>query len=107
MTRSHFACGVALLVFTFGAAAQSLKPPKQAASPEAASVLILVNDEVLPEKGTGRKSASIWVGESYAAKRGIPESNILHLRIPGTGDPLAWDAWHISWDNFDTYIRKP
>ena len=62
----------ALACLTFAAEAQKLKPPKQAASAEAASVLILVNDAAPAAEGTGRTNASVWVGESYAAKRGIP-----------------------------------
>lgn len=83
------------------------KPPKTAASPEAASVLILVNDETPSSPGTGKKGASVWVGEFYAAKRGIPASNILHLSIPSNDGPLDWDSWHITWERFDTLIRQP
>jgi uncharacterized protein (TIGR03790 family) len=83
------------------------KPPKAAASPEAASVLILVNDETPPSPGTGRKGASVWVGEYYAAKRGIPVGNIVHLSIPCNDGALAWDSWHLTWASFDTSIRQP
>src|SRR5438045_4201397 len=76
------------------------KPPKTAASPEAESVLILVNDETPSSPGTGRTGASVWVGEYYAGKRGIPASNILHLRLPCGDGPLHWDCWHISWEDF-------
>jgi len=83
------------------------KPPKVAISPQAASVLILVNDDVPPSPGTGRKGASVWVGEYYAGKRGIPAGNILHLSIPCQDGALAWDCWHVSWEVFDASIRRP
>ena len=103
----------AAIVFCLAAQAQTTaqlqapKPPKTAASPLAASVLILVNDEIFPSPGTGRKGASEWVGEYYAGKRGIPASNIVHLSIPCPDGALHWDCWHISWDNFNTMIRQP
>ena len=81
-----------------------------AATPDASRVLILVNDEVPPSAGTGRKGASVYAGEYYAEKRGVPKEHILHLRIPLAccqHDPLAWDSWHIRWDRFDETIRKP
>jgi uncharacterized protein (TIGR03790 family) len=85
----------------------ALKPPKTAASAEAASVLILVNAEIPPSPGTGRKGASEWVGEYYAAKRGIPAGNILHLNIPCPDGALHWNCWHLSWADFNTMIREP
>jgi uncharacterized protein (TIGR03790 family) len=51
--------------------------------------------------------ASEWVGAYYAEKRGIPKRNILKLDIPGTEDPLGWDAMRISWSLFDSSIRQP
>src|SRR5689334_24400801 len=102
------AASVSLLVlFLALATAQETKPPKTAGSAQAASVLILVNDEVPPAKGTGRTGASVWVGRSYAAKRGIPEKNIVHLQIPNTEGVYDWDSWHIRWETYDTYIRRP
>jgi len=74
------------------------------------TVLILVNDVAPPESGTGSKGASVYVGEYYATRRGIPFSNIVHLSIPLSccdNDPKAWDSWNIGWDNFNTYIRTP
>ncbi len=47
--------------------------------PQAGRVLILVNDAMKPETGTGATGASVFVGEYYAGKRGIPKTNILHL----------------------------
>src|SRR5436305_2216403 len=66
-----------------------------------ATVLILVNDRV-PD--------SIYVGEYYATRRGIPFTNIVHLSVPLAccdNDPIQWDSWNIGWDTFDTYIRAP
>src|SRR5690349_8479089 len=97
----------AMILVSLAVQAQAPKPPKAAASPESASVLILVNDDVAPSPGTGRKGASVWVGEYYAEKRGIPAGNILHLSIPCQDGALAWDCWHISWEVFDTSIRRP
>lgn len=82
-------------------------PPKQATSPEAASVLILVNEAVPAAEGTAGMGASVWVGTSYAEKRGIPASNILHLNIPNTANPLAWDSRRIPWERFDSAVRQP
>ena len=47
--------------------------------PQASRVLILVNDAMKPETGSGTTGASVFVGEYYAGKRGIPKANILHL----------------------------
>ncbi len=80
------------------------------ATPDADRVLILVNAEVPPEQGTGRKGASAYVGEHYAERRGVPRSNIVYLRIPLAcceNDPKAWDSWNISWETFDRHIRTP
>jgi uncharacterized protein (TIGR03790 family) len=88
-------------------------PPQEvvaAASPEAATVLILVNDAVPKAAGTDGKGASVWVGETYAKRRGVPFTQILHLNIPlGCCDnnPLDWDSWNGDWTKFDTTIRQP
>src|SRR6516164_7270735 len=73
-------------------------------------VLILVNDLVPPEDGTGSTGASIYVGQYYATRRGIPLSNIVHLSVRLAccdNDPKAWDSWNIDWQTFDTDIRTP
>jgi uncharacterized protein (TIGR03790 family) len=73
-------------------------------------ILILVNDAVPPESGTGGKGASIYVGEHYADRRGIPRSNIVHLTIPLAcceNDPRAWDSWNITWERFEQHVRTP
>lgn len=74
------------------------------------SVLILVNDLTPSEKGTKGRNASVWVGEYYAAKRGIPKQNILKLKVEGFGgntEPQEWDGWHINWPQFDKSMRQP
>src|SRR5437868_6405689 len=99
--------GITGMMVCLLAQGQTQKPPKTATTAVAASVLILVNDEIPSSPGTGRKGASVWVGESYAAKRGIPAGNIVHLSIPCPDGALHWDCWHISWANFNTLIRQP
>ena len=104
---SRFVLAAGAILTCWLAQAQTPRPPKTAASPLAASVLILVNDEIPPAPGTGRKGASDWVGEVYAEKRGIPSGNILHLSIPCADGALHWDCWHVSWADFDALIRRP
>src|SRR6267154_3835878 len=80
------------------------------AATDPSTVLILVNDLVPPEAGTGSTGASIYVGEYYASRRGIPFSNIVHLSVPlacCSNDPKQWDSWNIGWDKFETYVRIP
>jgi uncharacterized protein (TIGR03790 family) len=80
------------------------------AAADPSTVLILVNDLVPPESGTNGIGASIYVGQYYAARRGIPAANILHLNVPlgcCANDPHDWDSWNIPWSNFETYIRAP
>ena len=93
---------VLLGVFLAGASLASTYDPS--------TVLILVNDQVLPEAHTNGVGASIYVGQYYATKRGIPAANIVHLSIPlgcCTSDPGAYDSWTITWPNFVNYIRTP
>lgn len=99
--------GAMLLLALIAQGQQKPGPRQQASSAEAASVLILVNDTVPPAEGAGARGASVWVGEGYARKRGIPAANILHLRIPNTEGVLNWDSWHISWEKFDVHMRQP
>lgn len=80
---------------------------KPSAHPDASRVLILVNPGVGKMEGTGKKGASVYVGEYYAEKRGIPENNILQLEIPRKDDPYAWDSWHISYAAYEEFIRQP
>ncbi len=69
--RRHLRIAIPLLL----AAATAWADPH----PQAARVLILVNDAMKPEAGTGSTGASVFVGEYYAAQRGIPKANIIHL----------------------------
>jgi len=70
------------------------------------SVLILVDDNTPPEAGSNNKSPSVFLGEYYAQKRGIPFSNIVHLQISNI-NPAGWDSWHINWPDYDAKIRQP
>src|SRR5262245_41148609 len=93
LATRHLLIGLLLAAFLPAAAAGTVD--------DADRVLILVNDSVPPEAGTGRKGASLFVGEHYADRRGIPRSNILHLTIPLAccdNDPRAWDSWNVSWE---------
>jgi uncharacterized protein (TIGR03790 family) len=77
---------------------------------DADRILILVNDSVPPEAGTGLKGASLFVGEHYADRRGVPPSNIVHLRIPPVccdNDPHHVDNWNITWSRFEEHVRAP
>jgi uncharacterized protein (TIGR03790 family) len=88
----------------------ALSHAASAPSPEAASVLILVNDAVPKAAGTGGKGASVWVGETYATSRGVPFTQILHLNIPLAcceNNPLEWDSWNMPWAKFDATLRQP
>jgi uncharacterized protein (TIGR03790 family) len=49
-------------------------------APLADRVLVVVNDRMPRESGTGKTGAGIFVGQYYAAQRNIPAANILHLR---------------------------
>lgn len=78
---------------------QALYDPKQ--------VLIVVNDLVPAETGTGATGASVYVGQSYASKRGIPSSNIVHLSVPNTVPPQAYDSHIVQDAVYQTYIKAP
>ncbi len=67
--------------------------------PQASRVLILVNDAMKPEAGTGTTGASVFVGEYYAAQRGIPKTNILHLTT-GTDETIQFT-------DYQGQIEKP
>ena len=58
-------------------------------TPLAERVLVLVNDRMPKEGGTGSMGASIFVGQYYAAKRNIPAANILHLKTSRLRENLA------------------
>jgi uncharacterized protein (TIGR03790 family) len=74
-----------------------------------ASVLIVVNDNTPPEPGTGAMPAGQYVAGHYAAARGIPSGNVVHVRTnPACLDtPSAWDCWNIRWADFVTNLREP
>src|SRR5713226_1321186 len=96
-------------VITLAVAGLVFSGPGVAAT-DPSTVLILVNDLAPPESGTGSTGASIYVGEYYASRRGIPLSNIVHLSVPlacCSNDPRHWDSWNVGWDKFETYIRTP
>ena len=71
------------------------------------TVLVLVNDTVGPEDGTQGKGASVWVGEYYAQRRGIPADHVLHLSVPASSPPINWDSWNIDYATYDSKIRQP
>jgi uncharacterized protein (TIGR03790 family) len=55
-------------------------------------VLVIVNDRMPKENGTGNTGAGIFVGQYYAAKRNIPVSNILHLKT-STAEAVSMDEY--------------
>src|SRR5437016_4179273 len=71
-------------------------------SPLAERVLILVNDKMPKEAGTGGAGASVFVGQYYAAKRGIPAGNSFHLRT-GTEESIGHDDFKAQ---IETPLRK-
>ncbi len=94
------ACCAALLL--------SVLSPLRAAKPGGNSdVLIVVNDNTPPEDGTNGEGASQYVGEYYAAMRGIPAGNIVHIRSGGSSDPRTWAGWNVSWQAYLSEIRDP
>jgi uncharacterized protein (TIGR03790 family) len=79
-------------------------PGRGAALEDPGSVLIIVNDAMPPEPGTGSQGASEYVGRYYAQARGIPLGNILHISSPiDPGSPIL----RVSWDDFTSQIRDP
>lgn len=68
-------------------------------NPLARRVLILVNDSMRAEAGTGSVGASVYVGQYYAQKRGIPDANIFHVK--------ASTEETISYDEYLSTIEKP
>ncbi|MFN7937697.1 MAG: TIGR03790 family protein [Bryobacteraceae bacterium] len=100
-------CLVLAALLPLAEAQQRPRLRKVAASPEAGRVLVVVNKAVGKMEGTGKTGASVWVGEYYAEKRGIPAANILYLDIPSTDDPFAWDSWHLPHARYEEFIRQP
>jgi uncharacterized protein (TIGR03790 family) len=68
-------------------------------TPLADRVLVVVNDRMPKEGGTGSLGASIFVGQYYAAKRNIPVANILHLKTS--------PAEAVSMDEYKAEIENP
>src|SRR2546423_11351807 len=54
-------------------------------------VLVLVNDRMPREAGTGNEGASVFVGRYYAARRNIPAANIFHLKTAITEETSMED----------------
>lgn len=93
--RQHLRIAVSLLFPVLFLAAAAQADPH----PQAERVLILVNDAMKPEPGTGAIGASVFVGEYYAGKRGIPKGNILHLTTA--------TAEAVSYSDYVNQIEKP
>ena len=54
-------------------------------------VLVLVNDRMPKEAGTGNEGAGVFVGRYYAARRNIPAANVLHLKTAITEETSMED----------------
>ena len=72
-----------------------------------ATVLIIVNDATPPEAGTNGIGASVWVGQHYAAARGIPTSNIFHMNYAAGQGPQDWSNYYLDWNTYVAQIRDP
>jgi uncharacterized protein (TIGR03790 family) len=57
-------------------------------------VLVLVNDNMPPESGTGGLNASLYVAQHYAAARGIPSANIFHVST-GTSQRIEYGTDYV------------
>src|SRR5260370_31829369 len=97
-------CAVLLMSFT-GSASTTIS------GDDPATVLIIVNDATPPETGTDGVGASIWVGQHYAAARGIPTSNIFHINYGGWKGldprPHDWGNYYVDWATYVATIRDP
>ncbi|PWU06099.1 MAG: hypothetical protein C5B51_12995 [Terriglobia bacterium] len=62
-------------------------------------VLVLVNDRMPAEAGTGGTGASVFVGQYYARQRSIPDNNILHVQA-------STDEF-VSYDDYQAQIETP
>jgi uncharacterized protein (TIGR03790 family) len=77
---------------------------------DASAVLLVVNDSTPPEPGTEGKNAGQYVADRYAAARGVPPGNIVHIRTRMAccdSNPQAWDSWNIGWQDFVSSVREP
>ncbi len=68
-------------------------------APLAERTLVVVNDLMPAEEGTGGTGASMFVGQYYATKRGIPAANIVHLKTS--------KAEGVSMDEYKAQIETP
>src|SRR5260370_8501175 len=97
-------CAVLLMSFT-GSASTTIS------GDDPATVLIIVNDATPPEAGTNGMGASIWVGQHYAAARGIPTSNIFHMNYAGwqglDPNPQGWGNYYVDWATYVATICDP
>jgi uncharacterized protein (TIGR03790 family) len=93
------------------------------------TVLVIVQDNLGPEPGTGNKNAGQFVADYYMQRRGIPAGNIVHIRtyietgqgsscIPGGPpphdpttimkcDPAHSSSTNINYALFQTQIATP
>src|SRR5260370_6315130 len=75
------------------------------------TVLVIVNDATPPGAGTNGVGASVWVGQHYAAARGIPTSNIFHMSYGGwqglAPSPQDWNNYYLDWNGYVGLLRDP
>jgi uncharacterized protein (TIGR03790 family) len=83
--KCPLAIGLALVLWCVSAA------PAQAL-PLAERVLVLVNDRMPSEAGTGGTGAGIFIGRYYAGKRGIPLHNLVHVHT-STDEAIAYQDY--------------
>ena len=82
-------------------------PDSGGAGEDPSTVLVVVNDALGPEAGTGGKGASVYVGDYYVAARSIPAGNVVHLTIPLGGNKTAQANEGMTFADFDQYVRAP
>lgn len=84
-----------------------------AANPEAANVLVIVNDVTVAETGTGGVGASQFVANHYISVRGIPLSNVVHISAKGCcgfadgTSPALYNNYELSREQFTSDIANP
>lgn len=65
-------------------------------------VLVLVNDRMPAEAGTGGTGAGIFVGRYYAGKRGIPVRNVVQVHT-STDESISYPDYQTE---IETPVRK-
>jgi uncharacterized protein (TIGR03790 family) len=70
--------------------------------PMAERVLVLVNDRMPAEAGTEGTAAGIFVARYYAAKRGIPVHNLVHVHT-STDEAISYQDYQ---EQIETPVRK-